>query len=87
MPRISNRSEICGASSTLSLTTFRRPACSRPTLSTAGETMRHGPHQGAQKSTRTGTDAVISSSKSAAEASTIHGSRVWQTLQRGTPTG
>ncbi len=47
--------------------------------------MRHGPHQGAQKSTSTGTEEVISWSKDAAVASTIHGSSVWHTLQRGTP--
>jgi hypothetical protein len=49
--------------------------------------MRHGPHQGAQKSTRTGTEESSSSSNVAGPASTIHGSRVWQTLQRGTPDG
>ena len=49
--------------------------------------MRHGPHQGAQKSTSTGTDALISSSKLSGAASTIQGSSVWQTLQRGTPDG
>jgi hypothetical protein len=49
--------------------------------------MRHGPHQGAQKSTSTGTDEVISTSKDACVASTIHGSSVWHTLHRGTPDG
>jgi hypothetical protein len=38
--------------------------------------MRHGPHHAAHKSTRTGIDAVISSSKPPASASTIHGSGV-----------
>ena len=47
--------------------------------------MRQGPHQGAQKSTSTGTDATISSSKPPASVSTIHGSGAWQTLQRGLP--
>jgi hypothetical protein len=47
--------------------------------------MRHGPHQGAQKSTSTGTEAVISSSNESLVASTIQGSSVWQTLHRGTP--
>ena len=78
---------MAGASSTLSLTTFSRPACSRPARSTSGETMRHGPHHGAQKSTSTGTDALISSSKLSGAASTIQGRSVWQTLQRGTPDG
>src|SRR3954471_11578930 len=70
-----------------SLTTFSSPAWSRARRSTAGETMRHGAHHGAQKSTKTGTDATISESKLPASASTIHGSGVWQTLQRGTPSG
>jgi hypothetical protein len=49
--------------------------------------MRHGPHHGAQKSTSTGTDEVISCSNVSAPASTIHGSSVSQALQRGTPDG
>src|SRR3954463_16595590 len=49
--------------------------------------MRHGAHHGAQKSTKTGTEATISVSKLWASASTTHGSAVWQTLQRGTPVG
>src|ERR1700736_441035 len=69
----------------LSLTTFKWPACSRPTRSTSGDTMRHGPHHGAQKSTSTGTEAFSSSSNVSRLASTIQGRRVWQTPQRGTP--
>src|SRR5688500_10543023 len=68
-----------------SLTTFMRPALSRPSFSTTGLTIRHGPHHGAQKSTSTGTDARISSSKEPLSASTIHGRSVWQTAHRGTP--
>src|SRR5271165_3237409 len=49
--------------------------------------MRHGPHQGAQKSTSTGSEEEISCSKVSGLASTIQGSSVWQTLQRGTPEG
>src|SRR5271156_226478 len=41
-------------SSTLSFTTFSFPACSRATSSTVGESMWHGRHQSAQKSTITG---------------------------------
>src|SRR3954447_16223985 len=70
-----------------SLTTFNSPARSAAIRSTAGETMRHGAHHVAQKSTKTGTEAAISVSKLWASASTIHGSAVWQTLQRGTPVG
>src|SRR3954463_1320495 len=70
-----------------SLTTFNSPARSAGIRSTAGETMRHGAHHGAQKSTKTGTEATISVSKLSASASTTHGSAWWQTLQRGTPVG
>ena len=55
--------------------------------STTGETMRQGPHHGAHKSTSTGSEEVISSSKLSVSASTIHGSGAWQTLHRGTPRG
>src|SRR5688500_1490700 len=44
---------VCWFSSTLSLTTRR--SCRSPAISSStGATTRHGPHQGAQKSTRTG---------------------------------
>src|SRR4051812_4984705 len=46
-------------SSTLSLTTRR--LCSWEISSRTGATMRHGPHQGAQKSTRTGSSASMTS--------------------------
>src|SRR3954447_23751545 len=68
-----------------SLTTFMRPASAAAKRSTTGETIRHGPHHGAQKSIRTGTEAVISASKLSLSASTIQGSSVPQTAQRGTP--
>jgi hypothetical protein len=51
----------------------RRPASSTASRSTAGDTMRHGPHHGAQKSTSTGIDARTASSNVAAVASTTHG--------------
>src|SRR3954453_13726455 len=76
---------MAGAASMFSFTTFRRPACSRPRSSTAGVTIRHGAHHGAQKSTSTGTVASIAASKSSAETSTIHGSASWQLPQRGVP--
>ena len=50
-----------GSSSILTLTTLALPACSSATWSTTGENMRQGPHQGAQKSTRTGTWAESTS--------------------------
>src|SRR5687767_10838369 len=74
-----------GASSTLSLTTLRRPAWSRAASCTTGSTHLHGPHQGAQKSTSTGTDALISASKLAASAGTSHGRCRRQFAHRGTP--
>ena len=54
-----DRRAIAGASSMLSLTTFRRPACYCPGAP-PGETIRHGPHHGAQKSTSTGIEAATS---------------------------
>src|SRR4051812_40080673 len=76
---------MSGASSVLSFTTFRRPAMLRATRSTIGETIRHGPHHGAQKSTRTGTAAWIAASNVSRSASAIHGSGLWQFPHRGTP--
>src|SRR5438045_1925527 len=69
----------------LSLTTFRRPARACASFSSAGVTILHGPHQGAQKSITTGTEAAISESNDPLSASTSQGSNVWQTAQRGTP--
>ena len=43
-----------GFSSVFSLTNFALPACAAATFPTTGPSMRHGPHQGAQKSTSTG---------------------------------
>src|SRR5258708_8443224 len=52
----------------------------------AGLTMRHGPHHGAQRSISAGTDArSATSAKSSSLASTIHGSGLWQLPQRGVP--
>src|SRR5579863_185269 len=45
---------IVGFSSVFSLTNFALPAFATATFSTIGPSMRHGPHHGAQKSTRTG---------------------------------
>ena len=68
-----------GASSTLTLTSFSRPAISVASCSSAGLTMRHGPHHGAQRSISAGTDACsATSAKSSSPASTIQGSGWWQ---------
>src|SRR5437588_700120 len=45
---------MAGWSSTLTLPTFSLPAYCVAISSTAGATIRHGPHQGAQKSISTG---------------------------------
>src|SRR3954462_14956716 len=78
---------MSGASSTLSLTTFMRPELASARRASAGETIRQGPHHGAQKSTTTGTDAVISSANESRSASTSHGSFVPHTAHCGTPSG
>jgi hypothetical protein len=50
---------ILGELSTLTFTSFTRPASSAATCTSAGLTMRHGPHHGAHRSTMTGTDAGL----------------------------
>ncbi len=60
-----NRCEICG----------EVPAFTLTSCSSAGLTMRQGPHQGARKSTTTGILAASATSpKVASSASAIHGS-------------
>ena len=49
-----NRAEVCGFSSTFCLATRTRPAISAASWSTTGAIMRQGPHQGAHKSSNTG---------------------------------
>jgi hypothetical protein len=62
------------------------PAYSSASRSSAGLTIRHGPHQGAQKSTRVGiVDFSATSAKSTSDASAIHGSGWWQLPQCGIP--
>ena len=81
------RAATLGDSSTLTLTALSCPASSRTTRSTAGPTIRHGPHHGAHRSTRTGTRAAsATSAKSASPADTNHGSGALHWPQRGTPT-
>jgi hypothetical protein len=45
---------VCGFSSTFSLTKRMLSPCSADSSSRIGDTMRHGPHHSAQKSTTTG---------------------------------
>ena len=59
---------------------------SRASVSSAGLTMRQGPHHGAHKSTSTGTDDVSTiSAKVSSPPSVIHGSGAPQWPQRGVP--
>ena len=58
--RTSNVAAVCWFSSTLSLTIFSVVALGAISSST-GATIRHGPHQGAQKSTSTGVSDSMTS--------------------------
>src|ERR1700736_4376407 len=86
MPRMPKRRERLGALSLLTLTSFSLPGRSVAILSTTGDTIRHGPHHGAEKSTSTG--SVLCSTTagySASPLSVSHG-KVWPQLpQCGTP--
>ena len=53
--RMLNACDSSGFSSELTLTSLTRPPKASATLSSVGPSARHGPHQGAQKSTTTGT--------------------------------
>src|SRR5260370_32497772 len=86
MPRIPNRWERFGALSVLTLTSLSRPGRSFAICSTAGDTIRQGPHHGAQKSTSTGTVLCSTTDgKSASPLSVSHGNVEPQTAQWGTP--
>ena len=74
-----------GASSTLTFTSFIFPARSRAIWSSAGLTILHGPHHGAQRSMRTGTGAETMSSKLSSSASATHGTADRHFPQRGDP--
>src|SRR3981189_2795045 len=81
-----NRRDRSGALSLLTLTSFTLPGSSAAIFSTIGETIRQGPHHGAQKSTRTGN--VLCSTiagNSASPLSVSHGSVAPQLPQCGTP--
>ncbi len=55
IPRTLYREASSGDRSVSTLSTMARPARSRATCATCGAAIRQGPHQAAQKSTRTGT--------------------------------
>src|SRR5688572_5301828 len=61
----------CWFSSVLTLATLILSRCLSPKLSTTGETRRQGPHQGAQKSTRTGLSALRTSDSKVASSTVI----------------
>src|SRR6478735_7959571 len=86
MAWISNRRDSPGEVSTSTFTSLTLPARSTASLSSTGLTIRHGPHQAAQKSTRTGTeDCSATTGKSASDADTIQGRSRPQLPQRGCP--
>jgi hypothetical protein len=81
-----DRREIAGEVSTFTLTSLTWPARSRASCSRAGLIVRHGPHYGARKSTRTGILAASATSPNVvSSASAIHGSGWWHLPHRGVP--
>lgn len=60
------RAAVTGFSSTFSFATRTRPAISAATSSMTGATIRHGPHQGAHKSSSTGSGERSTSAKNVA---------------------
>lgn len=86
MARTSKRVEMPGASSALTLTSLIRPANSPARCSRAGLTARHGPHHGAQMSTKTGsTEPVTTLANVSFPASPIQGSGALHFAHRGMP--
>lgn len=82
----SNRRERPGAWSTFTFTSLIRLANWRANASSAGLTMRHGPHHGAHRSTTTGIVAFSTTSwNSLSAASTIQGNHAPQLPHLGTP--
>jgi hypothetical protein len=74
-----------GFASTSTFTTLRCPACRSARSSSTGEIIRHGPHHAAQKSTTTGTEAVVSATNVSPSASTTQGSVDLHRGHRGIP--
>src|SRR4029077_14567194 len=72
-------------SSTFTLTILRRPAWSRASSSRIGLTNRHGPHQGAHRSTTTVGAAFVSTSNVVSLASTTQGRGLPHVPQWGAP--
>src|SRR5260370_37307932 len=86
MPRMPKRRERLGALSLLTLTSFSLPGRSVAIFSTIGDTIRQGPHHGAQKSTSTGSVLCSTTAEySASPLSVSQGSVAPQLPQCGTP--
>lgn len=63
-----------GCVSVFTFATSNSPAARPASFMTSGATIRHGPHHGAQKSTSTGRDALLTSAVKAAGESISTGS-------------
>src|SRR3989442_3911016 len=86
MPRMPNRRDRFGALSLLTLTSLSRPGSSVAIFLTMGDTMRQGPHQGAQKSTMTGSELCSTTAgKAGSLRSVSHGNVAPQLPPCGTP--
>src|ERR1041385_9214879 len=80
--RMRNRSPSSGTASVFTFKTSHSPAAAFATLSSSGAIIRHGPHQGAQKSTTTGSDdeptaasKVVASDTSTGSAGAVNAAR------------
>src|SRR5947209_3869662 len=72
-----NLTAVCWFSSMLSLTTFSASPRSEAISSTTGDTRRHGPHQGAQKSTSTGTSDSTTSAWKLLSVTSVTAPGIW----------
>src|ERR1700742_180277 len=75
---------VCWFSSTFSFTILRSERSAAISSST-GATTRHGPHQGAQKSTRTGPSASRTSAWELLSVTSAGGPAMFGSLERGDP--
>ena len=85
MLRASYLAAVPGESSTLTFTTFSRPAYSVESYSRTGATMRQGPHQGAHKSRITNWDASSAPAIVESSAGTNHGMSALHFAHLGLP--
>src|ERR1700694_2876232 len=86
MPRMPNRWDKFGALSLLTFTSLTLPGRSVAIFSTMGDTIRQGPHQGAQKSTRSGNELCSTTAGNSPPPLRVgHGTAAPQLPQCGTP--